>query len=54
MQSRVTQYRYIIKYRKGPLLETSTLGPAEFRALVQSLEWVDLEEYDAVVKPAVG
>ena len=38
----------------GLLLETSTLGPAEFRALVQSLEWVDLEAYDAVVRPAVG
>jgi hypothetical protein len=38
----------------GLLLETSTLGPAEFRDLVRSLEWVSLAEYDAVVKPAVG
>lgn len=38
----------------GLLLETSTLGPVEFRDLVRSLEWVDLAEYDAVVKPAVG
>ncbi|MDZ5619927.1 hypothetical protein [Nocardioides bizhenqiangii] len=38
----------------GLLLETSTLGAAEFRALVGSLEWVDLEEYEAVVRAAVG
>jgi|GEM_PF-5235929 len=38
----------------GLLLETSSLGPAEFRAVVESLRWVTLDEYDAVVRPAVG
>lgn len=37
----------------GLVLETSALGPEEFRTLVSSLAWVTLEEYDAVVKPAV-
>ena len=40
----------------GPslVLETSSLGAADFRALVGSLEWVTLEEYEAVVRPAAG
>lgn len=38
----------------GLILETSSLGPAEFRAVVESLRWVTLDEYDAVVRPAVG